>query len=68
MQKSPDLAFNMRESVLKKFDNINIVRKEGKEKVGMYFYYVLSTVMCSNKSSSIILNSKYILCTVRAPS
>ena len=58
MQKSPDLAFNMREGVQKKFDNINIVRKEGKEKVGMYLYYVLSTVMCSNKSSSIILNSK----------
>ena len=48
----------MREGVQKKFDNINIVRKEGKEKVGMYLYYVLSTVMCSNKSSSIILNSK----------
>ena len=58
MQKSPDLAFNMGEGVQKKFDNINIVRKEGKEKVGMYLYYVLSTVMCSNKSSSIILNSK----------
>ena len=40
MQKSPDLAFNMGEGVQKKFDNINIVRKEGKEKS----WYVL--VLC----------------------